>query len=171
MSLKTSSQPEKNVLMLFTDGSVDVKTGVGYGAYLLVSNTDVPPEELKERVRIRRFENTSSTRLELETLLWALTDVPVRDSALEVYTDSQNISGLPARRKRLEQSGYLSKNNRLIKNHDLYSAFFKMTDLLGFKIIKAMGHQPSNRKDEVHRLFAIVDKASRKALRKNKPDR
>lgn len=160
----------KNALMLFTDGSVDVKTGTGYGAYLLVTNMDIPPEEIKKQVQIRRFENTSSTRLELETLLWALNEIPFHDTNVEIYTDSQNIIGLPARRKRFEQADYHSKNNRLIKNHDLYRAFFSITDLLNIKIIKAKGHQPTHRKDNIHQLFTFVDRASRNALRKNNQD-
>ncbi len=153
--------------MLFTDGSVDVKTGIGYGAYLMVSNMDIPREEIKKQVQVKRFEDTSSTRLELETLLWALTHVPSKVKHIEIYTDSQNIMGLPARRKRLEQTDYHSRNSRLIKNHDLYKEFFRMTDLFNHKLIKAKGHQPTSRKDNIHQLFTIVDKASRKALRKD----
>lgn len=170
MLMTKSDQLPGNFIMLFTDGSVDVKTGIGYGAYLVVTNADVPPEDVKKQVQLRRFENTSSTRLELETLLWALSHISAREVTIEIYTDSQNIIRLPDRRKRLEQGDYHSKNNRLIKNQDLYREFFRITDLLNYKLIKATGHQPSHHKDAVHRLFALVDKASRKALRKNSTD-
>ena len=56
--------------MLFTDGSVSPKSHIGYGAYLAVSETDLSLPALKRRVKIRVFKNTSSTKLELQTLLW-----------------------------------------------------------------------------------------------------
>jgi len=35
-----------------------------------------------------------------------------------------------------------------------------------YELIKIKGHQPSKEKDNLARLFSLVDKASRKALRK-----
>lgn len=167
MPVSYSNKLSKDTLRLFTDGSVDVKTGIGYGACLIVTDQEVPSDEMKKQVKIRRFENTSSTRLELETLLWALSSVPPENTRIKIYTDSQNIIGLPGRRKRFEQNDYHSKNGRLISNHDLYMEFFRVIDLFDIELIKAKGHQPTFRKDEIHRLFAFVDKASRKALRNN----
>jgi len=60
-----------------------------------------------------RFEQTSSTKLELQTLLWALGETITLangdDMTLTVYTDSQNIIGLPRRRARLEQNNSYSR--------------------------------------------------------------
>ena len=53
-----------------------------------------------------------------------------------------------------------------MNNHDLYREFFKVTDLLDCEFIKVTGHQPTSQKDKIHQLFTLVDKASRKALRK-----
>ena len=57
-------------LQLYTDGSVNTQLKVGYGAYLLVSELTMSTDTLKEQVKIKRFEQTSSTKLELQTLLW-----------------------------------------------------------------------------------------------------
>ncbi len=154
-----------NEIFLFTDGSVDIATNIGYGAYVMVTNFELPVETLKKQVKTKRFENTSSTRLELETLLWALNDISATGKKITIYTDSQNIAGLTARRLRLEQNNYHSKNNRLMNNHDLYREFFSTTDSLDCEFIKVRGHQPTIQKDKIHRLFTLVDKASRKALR------
>jgi ribonuclease HI len=154
-----------NTFILFTDGSVDVKSGIGYGAYLAVAGNDIFRDDLKNEVRIRRFENTSSVRLELETLLWALSEISGAECRIEIYTDSQNIIRLPGRRKKLEENNYFSKKNRNIGNHDLYREFFRITGLLNYELIKAKGHQPTRQKDQIHRLFTLVDKASRNALR------
>jgi ribonuclease HI len=99
-------------LMLFTDGSVNTKLRVGYGAYLAF------PELADHHITLKRFEDTSSSKLELQTLLWALSEI----SAPEVisYTDSQNIAGLNLRRKKLEENDYYARNGRRLKNHELY---------------------------------------------------
>jgi ribonuclease HI len=116
-------------------------------------------------VKVRRFEHTSSTKLELQTLLWALGDIQALGSRVIVYTDSQNIVGLQGRRDRLEQNDYRSKKNRRLNNYKLYQEFYRMTDQLDCEFVKVRGHRVSNQKDDIDRLFTLVDRASRNALR------
>ncbi len=73
-------------LLLFTDGSVDSVSKVGYGAYLLVAKATVLDtfDELNSRINVQRFEQTSSTRLELQTLLWALGEVQTTECKLTI---------------------------------------------------------------------------------------
>ncbi len=153
-------------LKLFTDGSVDPQSNIGYGAYLAVFENGLTLDSLKARVKLRRFEQTSSTKLELQTLLWAMGDIQTKGYRVVVYTDSQNIIGLQARRARLEQNEYQSKKNKPIKNHELYHKFYRMIDLIDIGFIKVRGHKVSKQKDEIDRLFTLVDRASRNALRK-----
>ena len=68
-------------IALFTDVSLNPKRKLGVGAYLIVpaSFLEVSPRsieisELAERLVVRRFEGTSSTTLEVQTVLWALDD-------------------------------------------------------------------------------------------------
>jgi ribonuclease HI len=152
-------------LMLLTDGSVNTQSKIGYGAYLAVSERGLSLNSLRECVKVRRFEHTSSTKLELQTLLWALGNIQTLESKVIVYTDSQNIMGLPGRRERFEQNNYYSKKNRLLNNYELYQEFYRMTDQLNCKFVKVRGHQVSNQKDGIDRLFTLVDRASRNALR------
>ena len=154
-------------ILLFTDGSVNTKTKAGVGAYLAVDDPEISTEALKNQVKTRQFENTSSTRLELETLLWALDEISSAETKIIVYTDSQNITGLLRRRERLEKNDFRSKNDRLMNNHDLYREFYRKVDQLNCEFVKVAGHQPTRQKDKIHRLFTLVDRASRKALRKN----
>jgi len=154
-------------ILLFTDGSVNTKTKTGMGAYLAVDDPEISTEALKNQVKTRQFENTSSTRLELETLLWALDEISSAETKIIVYTDSQNITGLLRRRERLEKNDFRSKNDRLMNNHDLYREFYRKVDQLNCEFVKVAGHQPTRQKDKIHRLFTLVDRASRKALRKN----
>jgi ribonuclease HI len=152
-------------LMLFTDGSVDIETKVGFGAMLVVSKNENYSVELIRKIKLKRFESTSSTRLELQTFLWALNTILPTKEKLLVYTDSQNILNLPARREKLEKNNYQSKNNRIIKNHDLYREFFRAIDRVNCEFVKVKGHKKSSVKIEVDRFFTLVDRASRNKLR------
>ena len=154
-------------LILLTDGSVNNQSNIGYGAYLAVSERGLSLDSLKMRVKVKRFEQTSSTKLELQTLLWALSDIHALGSKVIVYTDSQNIMGLQGRRDRFEQNGYRSKKNKRLNNYELYQEFYRMTDKLDCELVKVRGHKVSNKKDDIDRLFTLVDRASRNALRED----
>ena len=158
-------------LQIFTDGSVNTQLRVGYGAYFMISDLNESIESLKDKVKVRRFMQTSSTKLELQTLLWALGEIVslANRSAviLTIYTDSQNIINLPSRRNYLEQRNYFSGKNKRLNNYDLYQEFYRLTSQLNCKFVKVKGHQASERKNKIERLFSLVDKASRCALRKN----
>ena len=47
-------------LMLFTDGSLNIRSKIGFGAYLAASDRRLSLELLREGVKVRRFENMSS---------------------------------------------------------------------------------------------------------------
>lgn len=152
-------------LILLSDGSVHAQSKIGYGAYLAVPDPGLSLEELMSHVRVKRFTQTSSTKLELQTLLWALSDIQVAGRKVIIYTDSQNIIDLPGRREQLERKAYRSSKNRLLNNHELYQEFYRLTDLLDYELVKVHGHLPSKHKDDIDRLFTLVDRASRQALR------
>ncbi len=152
-------------IKLFTDASVNPQSKIGYGAYLSIPSEPLSFESLKMRVKVKRFDQTSSTKLELQTLLWALTTIQSFDKKIVVYTDSQNIIGLPGRRIRFEQNNYRSKKNKRIKNYKLYQEFFKLLDQLNCEFVKIRGHKVSHQKNELDKFFTLVDRASRKALR------
>ncbi|MEQ9405603.1 MAG: RNase H family protein [Cyclobacteriaceae bacterium] len=154
-----------NKLLLFTDGSVDPQLKIGYGAYLAVKENELSTDSAGARVKVKKFEDTSSARLELQTLIWALADLKAAGSKVVIYTDSQNIIELPQRRYRLEQNDYRSAKNKLLNNHELYREFYERMDQLEYELIKVKGHLPLGQKDDIDRLFMHVDRASRKALK------
>ena len=154
-----------NQVILFTDGSVNPQSKIGYGAYLAVADIHLSVNSMKDQVFIKRFEDTSSTKLELQTLLWALEDIKPEGEKVIIYTDSQNIIGLLGRRERFEKNNYYSKNGKRIANFELYQEFFRLTDQLNCRILKVKGHNKSIQKENTDKLFTLVDRASRKALR------
>lgn len=158
---------DKSQIYLFTDGSVNPQSAIGFGGYLLLDRLDFASVELESKIKVKSFNNTSSTKLELETLIWALNDVDLNNFKVVVYTDCQNIIGLKDRRDKLEQNDYITGKGKLIKNHELYKEFFILTDILDCEFIKVKGHKKSSTKNEIDEIFTLVDKATRKALRKS----
>lgn len=156
-------------LQLFTDGSVNTKLKIGYGACLVVTEKNASIDALRQSIKVKRFEETSSTKLELQTLLWTVNEaIALADQSelsLTVYTDSQNIIGLPARRTRLEQNNYYSANGKRLNNYLLYQEFYRLVSSVNIEWVKVVGHQISSKNDETDRLFALVDQAARQALR------
>lgn len=66
---------------------------------------------------------------------------------------------------RVSKKFYILKANKLIKNYELYKEFYKKIDQLQSTFIKVKGHSKKSSKDEIDTIFALVDKASRAALR------
>ena len=154
-------------IKLFTDSSVNPQEKIGFGSFLILEEKNISFEEMKKSIKIKRFENTSSTKLELQTFLWSLKEIIDKNVIIEVYTDCQNIIGLKDRRKRFETNDYKSSKGKLINNQELYKEFFEKIDKLNIIFIKVKGHKKSSLKDEIDNIFNLVDKASRKALREN----
>lgn len=167
-----------NRYALFTDVSLNPRLKLGFGAYLVIPSSflEMPPEriirpEFVEQIRLRKFEVASSAELEVQTLLWALEDFQKevscsRVGTLDVYSDSQCVTGLLRRRSQLEMKGfYSSGKRRLLKNACLYRKFYEFHDTLEFDVIKVTGHARSCSHDSIQRIFSFVDKEARKALR------
>jgi ribonuclease HI len=103
--------------------------------------------------------------------LWALSETKLPGHTLAVYTDSQNIVSLPDRRERYQQSDFREKNNKPLNNADLYREFYRLTEQLDCTFIKVNGHQRKKEQDEIGRIFTLVDRMARHALRNEKKDR
>lgn len=150
---------------LFTDSSVTPQTKIGYGAYLFLEHLDISKID-KKTIPTKMFANTSSTKIELETLLWALNSIELDNVALTIYTDCQNITTLPGRKEKLEKNNYKTSTNKIVKNHELYKEFFKYIDTHNIKFVKTKGHKRTKEKDDIDKIFTLVDRASRSKLRK-----
>lgn len=151
---------------MFTDGSVHVQSGIGYGAFLFTSDLEDSIDTLKSNIQIKRFESTSSTKLELQIFLFALSEIDKDSEHVIVYSDSQNLFQLMDRRLRLEQNNYRSKTNRPLNNAELYRAIFSIIDNYNIQFVKVKGHKQSKEKNRVDQVFTLVDRACRSALRK-----
>jgi ribonuclease HI len=159
---------------LFTDVSVNpvLKLGVGACLVLPASFLDIAFPKIEKskitgRVTLRRFEATSSTKLELETVLWALGVHRKRSKGrMNLYTDSQCISGLLKRKPGLLGRDFLSRTTNVpLRNAPLYRRFYAVHDELGFKVIKVAGNSKTGACHTVDSIFSIVDREARRALK------
>lgn len=93
-----------NGFALFTDVSLDPQRKVGVGGYLLVpaqflerNPQDIEQREVYSALKTKSFAETSSTKLEVQTVLWALECslgelVASAGGELRIYTDSQCVA-------------------------------------------------------------------------------
>jgi ribonuclease HI len=166
-----------NRFAMFTDVSVNPQRKLGIGGYLLlplqyleVETDSIQRDEVSAGLKTRQFEDTSSTRLEVQTVLWALEELKEKlagcaPGGLRIYTDSQCVAGLAGRRAGLEQMNYIAKRSGLpLTNAPFYRAFYAASDQLGFQLIKVPGHSRTCSHDTIQRIFSYVDREVRKAL-------
>ncbi|TLX70250.1 ribonuclease H [Labilibacter sediminis] len=153
------------IVDLYIDGSVNTQTKTGFGAMLPVPLPLESYLDLNSLIEVQKFENTSSTKLELQTFLWAISKLEANITQINVYTDSQNILSLIERREKLEQKEFCNAKGVKIVNHLLYQQFYAIIDEMNIFITKLKGHQKSSLKEHQDKLFSLVDKASRRALR------
>ncbi len=167
-----------NNYSLFTDASLNPGRKKGVGGYLIVPESFIKRpskrikiSELDELLVLKRFECTSSTKLEVQTVLWALEEYCTGltfsgAEKLHIYSDSQCVEGLSARRIRLESSGFSSRRGgRVLRNASLYRQYYEFYDRLNFTVTKVAGHTRSHSRNTVQRVFSFVDQKVRKALR------
>ncbi len=164
--------------VLFTDASVNSQLKRGVGGYLFLpaefleaSPGSIEKADIIGRLVLRRCTGAGSTQMEIRTIVWALEDYQnastgSRHGELSVYTDSQCVADLSRRRSGLENKNYISKKtNTEIMNASLYRKLYSLYDELNMNIIKVAGHSRVASHDTVHRIFSIVDREVRKALR------
>ena len=155
----------KQKLFLLSDASADAKTKLGFGAYLILSEEELTQISPLTAIKTKSFEDTSSSKVELQTLLWALSEIDSSKYKVIIYTDCQNTIGLVERRERLEKNNYISKSNKILNNHELYKEFYARIDSFEYELLKIKGHKKKDTKDALDKIFTLVDKASRSALR------
>lgn len=163
---------------LFTDISVNPQTQNGVGGYLLLPISyldndplDINRDDVAKRLTTKNFNDTSSTRLEVQTVLWALEDLQNRfsDNALKnlmIYTDSQCVVGLLKRREQLVLNDFIANSGKLLSNALLYREFYTAHDRFSFQLFKVPGHSRSGSQTTIQRIFSYVDREVRSVLKK-----
>jgi len=162
---------------IFTDASANPKSRLGVGAFLMLPFESIDfglernhRNEFAKQIKFRKFENVSSTRLEIETSIWAIKYFDAIEEysgkRFILFTDSQCVAGLQARRERLENNNFIARSsNKELNNAELYIEIYKLLDNLNFEIVKLKGHVKSSLLDAKHSIFSIVDREVRSYLK------
>lgn len=163
--------------LLFTDVSLNPQLKTGMGAYLLLDSSRMPDSadsvdlnSLGKQIIFKKFSDTSSTKLEIETAIWAVKSISPavieNKAGLVLYSDSQCVCGLTDRRKKLESAGFIASGSGKLLNHaESYKEFYKLCDDLGLQVTKVTGHSPKGTHDAIHRIFSIIDRNVRQKLK------
>ncbi|MGQ3685659.1 MAG: ribonuclease HI [Candidatus Loosdrechtia sp.] len=168
---------------ILIDSSFDPERRLGVSGFLcipycpdeiLVNSEIVGKLYSPDLMKTRIVENTTNTRLELQTLIWALESLrldnwntPYRETGfITVYTDCRTAVDLLSRRKRLESDNYRSKSKgTTLVNADIYRNIFTLHDELSPEIVWVKGHTLKRDRTGIRKIFSEIDRQVRNLLR------
>jgi len=167
-------------MMIFTDAATSPQTGISIGAYLCLNNkhledyTEFNMEELSatlaNMIVYKQYASKKSTWSEIKTVIDALGSVlqkSVSDTKVSLYTDCQSVCDLLGQRKeKLERNCFITRSGKIIKNVDIYKELYSIAENFQIEVFKIKGHGPTVCRLTIQeRIFAVLDKLSRKKLR------
>lgn len=149
---------DKQCVEIYTDGSCHTQHCIGgWAAALFIG---------KEKIILSGKElNTTHNRMELTAVIEAIEYVRKMNSAfcgIKIYSDSQYIIGLTARKEKLFALNFETKKGDEIRNADLVKELLKLTECMPLQFVKVKAHQ---KKNEVINYNIEADKLSRKIVR------
>lgn len=169
-----------NTLILFTDAATSSQAMVSVGAFLCIDQQHInqysktPAEFLSSKLAdiivYMKYKSKKSTWAEIKTLIDALHFILKKLGPgynIDIYTDCKSLCDLLSiRKQKLEKNNFITKSGKVLQNADLYKELFAIAEKFQIKIFKIKGHDSnSNRLTIYEKIFAILDKLSRKKLR------
>ncbi len=121
---------------VYTDGSCHTRLLVGSWVAIVFWNDE-------KIVLSGTAENTTNNRMELMAVIEAAKYVLSRgtDGVVEIYTDSQYVVGLRARKLKIEAAHFLTKRGDLLQNTDLLKELWALEQSVNIQYIKVAAHQ------------------------------
>jgi len=156
------------VIYIYTDASFNkanefAVTGFVY-YHSTVEHESIPASKME--IKFCTLSESNNIRAEIQGAIDALQSCP-EGSQVTLFTDCQTVCDLPRRRKKLEQTNYISKTNGTrLANADLYDIFFKLTDRVQLDIHWLKGHSPKLGLSQIQQNFSHLDKKVRSLLRR-----
>ena len=143
---------------IYTDGSCHTQHLIGGWAAILFTGTD-------KIVLTGKEEDTTHNRMELTAVIKAIEYVKTNYNhvtTVNIFSDSQYVTGLPGREEKLSAAGFTSKSGKDIQNADLVKELLALASSITIVFTKIRAHQKKN--DTInHNIEA--DKLSRKIVR------
>lgn len=173
-------KPQEDTIIIFTDAATSAKTMTAVGAFLCLDKQNFDnyarngledlTSKLADWVVYKEYKSKKSTWSEIKTAIDALNMVlqkygPGRN--IEIYTDCNSLCDLLSRRKeKLKTTNFVTRAGKILQNADLYKELFAIADKFQIKTFKIKGHDSKAHRLSLHaKIFAILDKLSRKKLR------
>ncbi len=152
------------IINVYTDGSFDKISDKGaWGTIICYDDQEIILADI--------VSGTTHNRMELQAVIQSLRyiiDYQLNASIIRIYTDSQYVSGLLAKRQRLENKNFTNRKGKILPNADLLQEFYTTIDQLNTKVelIKVKAHM---KKDEAEYPYnRKIDMYVRKMVRGSK---
>lgn len=119
----------------------------------------------EKKVLTGTARNTTNNRMELTAVIKAIEYVLANYAGittLTIVSDSQYVTGLPARKEKLAAAGFNTRKGHELQNADLVKLLFGHLESLTVEFVKIRAHQKLNGVSEYN---IEADKLSRKLVR------
>lgn len=147
-----------STVKIYTDGSCNTTLKIGgWAAIIILEN---------EKIILTGTElNTSHNRMEITAVIESLKFVEKQINSeilVNVYSDSQYVTGIPERTEKLRSNYFLTTRGKPVRNADLIEKLIHLIETINIEFIKVKAHQKKNEFDNYNRE---ADKISRKIVR------
>jgi ribonuclease HI len=90
--------------------------------------------------------NTTHHEMELTAVIKALEYVAVQypTATLQIFSDSQYVTGLPARKEKLLSAGFSVKKGNPVQHAELVKTLFRLLEQLSITLVKIPSHQKNS---------------------------
>jgi ribonuclease HI len=149
----------EEIAEIYTDGSCHTQHRIGTWVAILFIDT-------KKKVLSGIVKDTTHNRMELTAVIKAIEYVKAHFeniTTIKVYTDSQYVTGLPARKEKIALVDFTTGKGNPLQNADLVKILLELLSSLSIEFIKIRAHQKNAETINYNRE---VDMLSRKLLRK-----
>jgi ribonuclease HI len=151
---------EVNPVIVYTDGSCNAKHGIGaWGALLFIGDQKVVLTGIEEQ--------TTHQRMELLAVIKSFEYLAKKyflSGRLELYTDSQYVTGLSDRASKLKASDFKTKSSRTIRNADLVRILIGYCEMMDVHFIKLKAHHKSGDENSNREVDLLVRKIVRQQV-------
>jgi ribonuclease HI len=149
-----------NAIIIYTDGSCNPRHGVGAWASLLFIDQS-------KVVLTGAEEQTTHQRMELQAVIKSfeyLAQANLLSRVVELYTDSQYVTGLSGRKIKLKASGFMTKKNVPIRNSDLVRILIEYSERMHVHFIKVKAHQKNTEQNSNREVDLLARKIVRERI-------
>ena len=146
-----------SIIQIYTDGSCDTRHCIGAWIAIIFWSD-------KKEILSGIETNTTHNKMELLAVVKAIERVNEKYSNIRVrvFSDSQYVIQLPARKEKLESANFLSKKETPIQNHELVKLFFEKLACNNVSFEKIAAHQ---KKSDIVNYNIEADLLVRKMVR------